>query len=101
MRFEKLLHIILIFTLILQLFPTTISGKFFMFGQAKEECMDMSGAAKNQLKQVNEEQHKEIHLESHGLILTLLNLTVFMFHFSEMLPLLHFDSIPTPPPNFA
>jgi hypothetical protein len=101
MRFEKLLNIILIFTLILQLFPTTTSGKFFMFGQTKEECMDISGAANGQLKQLNEEQHKEIHLESHGLILTLLNLTVHIFHFSEMLPILHYGSIPTPPPNFS
>jgi hypothetical protein len=98
MFFRGLIHILLTFTLILQLFPTNQSGRFFLFDLPDDECSDMA-CAKGQLRQLVEEEHKDIHIEHNWITIPFININKRLFHFSESLPIPHPGAIPTPPPN--
>jgi len=98
MFLRGLIHILLTFTLVLQLFPTNQSGRFFLSDLPDDECSEMAGA-KGQLRQLVEEEHKDIHIEHNGITIHFTNINNQLFHFSETLPVLHAGAIPTPPPN--
>ena len=100
MLIRKVLDIVLIFTLALQMFPTTLSGRFLLLDIAEEETIELSEPGNNPLKQLDEHPHKEIHLEMLALQLPVRNCSNDIFHFDERLPEPHPGSIPTPPPNF-
>jgi hypothetical protein len=98
MAFKRFIHTILIFTLILQLFPTNLGGKFFMFDLPEDECTQVPA---NQLRQIMEEEYKDIHIEhNHYLTLPSVNINNIIFHFTELLPVSQPGAIHTPPPNF-
>jgi hypothetical protein len=98
MFLRGLIHILLTFTLILQLFPTNQSGRFFLSDLPDDECSEMAGA-KGQLRQLTEEEHKDIHIEHNGIAVSFTNISSRLFHFSETLPSFQPGAIPTPPPN--
>ena len=64
-----------------------------------DECADMAGTSSNQLRQFVEEEHKDLHIEHHWMVLTFTNLNSKRFHFSVSIPDPHPGAIPTPPPN--
>lgn len=100
MLFKKIIHSILILTLIVQLFPTNTSGRFIMQKCQKEDASsEVPDAKGSQLRQLIEEDHKEIYLEHDWVKVDFVNLNSLNFHFSEALPIPHFGSIHTPPPN--
>ena len=98
---KKIIHLILIFTLSIQLFPTNQAGKFFMLDLPDDENSEMAGTAANQLRQFVEEEHKDIHVEHNWLVIHFTHINNSRFHFSVSLPEPHPGAIPTPPPNFA
>jgi hypothetical protein len=97
MLFKRFIHTILIFTLVLQLFPTNMGGKFFMFDIPEDECTQLPS---NQLRQLIEEEYKDIHIENHSVTLPSVSISNIIFHFTELLPVSHPGAIHTPPPNF-
>src|SRR4028118_1859290 len=98
MFLRGLIHILLTFTLMLQLFPTNQSGRFFVSDLPDDECSEMAGA-KGQLRQLAEEEHKDIYIEHNGITLPFTSISNRLFHFSETLPIPQPGTIPTPPPN--
>ena len=96
---KKFLDIILIFTLALQLFPSNQAGKFYMFATNDEECTDVNTSNTAQLRTLDEEQHKEIHIESTILTVPFILCKNANLHFAEMLPPLNPGVIHTPPPD--
>ena len=99
MFFKKVIHIILILTLLIQLLPTNTSGRFILQGSCKEDNSELPDATANQLRQLIEEDHKEICLDHHRISVNFVNIINAVYHFSEMLPIPHFGAIHTPPPN--
>jgi hypothetical protein len=73
-----------------------MGGKFFMFDLPEDECAQ---APANQLRQLMEEEYKDIHIEYHNVTLPSVNLNNINFHFTELLPVSHPGAIHTPPPN--
>ena len=96
---KKILNIVLTLTLALQLFPATSTGRLFLFDTPEEECRDISESSKNQLRQFDEEQHKELPLGKPAIETPLFNLTILAIQLTERIPLYHYGSIHTPPPN--
>ena len=96
---KKIIHLILIFTLLIQLFPTNQAGKFFLLDLPDDEFADMAGSSANQLRQFVEEEHKDLHIEHNWIVVPFINLNNSRYHFSVSLPDPHPGAIPTPPPN--
>jgi hypothetical protein len=96
---KKLIHIFLIFTLSIQLLPTNQAGKLFLFDLPDDDYTDMPGHSSNQLRQFIEEDHKEIHVEHHWVVVPFVHINNKRFHFAVSLPEPHPGAIPTPPPN--
>jgi len=96
MLFKRIIHSILIFTLVIQLFPTNPGGKFYMLDLPDDECTQLPG---NQLRQITEEEYKEMHIDHQYVTLPSVDINNFIFHFSELLPVSHPGAIHTPPPN--
>ena len=95
---KRIIHILLIVTLVIQLFPTNQAGRFFCFDLPDEEYTDLGGAKGNQLRQLTEEE-KDLHIDHTWEPLCFVNAKNNLFHFSERLPIPHPGAIPTPPPN--
>ena len=98
MFLKKIIHGILIFTLVIQLFPTNTAGRFLMLDLPEDGYADIPGS--KTLRQIAEEEHKEIHIEHNWLTIPFTNISKRNFHFSETLPIPHPGAIHTPPPNF-
>ncbi len=96
MLLRRIVHIVLIFTLAIQLFPSNQAGRFFISGCPEDENTDF-GASKS-LRQLIEEE-KEIHTMNDWITLHFVRLNTAVFHFSEKLPLPHAGAVHTPPPN--
>ena len=96
---KKIIHLILIFTLSLQLFPTNQAGRFFMPDLSDNEQTDLPGAAAKQLRQFVEEEHKDIHIEHNWVVVPFIHIRNVRLHFSVSLPTPQPGAIPTPPPN--
>ncbi len=96
---KKIIHLILIFTLSIQLFPTNQAGRFFLRDLPDDEHTDMSGYSSNLLRQFVEEDHKEIHIEQNWVVVPFIHIVNTRFHFSISLPDPHPCAIHTPPPN--
>ena len=99
MLFKKVIHSILILTLILQLLPTNTSGRFYLQGSRKDDTSEMPDAKASQLRQLIEEDHKDICLDHNWVSVDFIHITNSVYHFSETLPIPHFGAIHTPPPN--
>src|SRR3954470_24393252 len=100
MFLRKVLDIILIFTLPVQLFPTTQSGRLLIFEVDDEECMNASDNSNHQLRTIDEEQHKDLHIEHAFVLRPIISVRNKNYHFTEMIPPPHYTSILSPPPNF-
>ena len=96
---KKFIYYILIITLALQLFPTTQAGQFYIVELPEEECSDAPGAKGNPLRQINEEEYKDIHIEHNWIAVPMMNLNNAIFNFPVSLPEPHPGTIHTPPPN--
>ena len=96
---KRIIHLILIFTLSLQLLPTNQAGRFFIPDLADNEQTDLAGSTSNQLRQFVEEEYKDIHIEHGGIILHFVHIINERLHFTVSLPTPHPGAIPTPPPN--
>jgi hypothetical protein len=96
---KKIVHLILIFTLSIQLFPTNQAGRFFMLDSPDDDQIGLAGLSVNQLRQFVEEEHKDIHIEHNWVIVPFIHITNTRFHFSVLLPNPHPGAIHTPPPN--
>ena len=95
---KRIIHFLLILTLTLQLFPTNRAGRFLMLDVPEDEYGDMVGS--KTMRQLAEEEHKDIHIEHDWLTIPFINIRNTNFHFSESLPNPHPGAIHTPPPNF-
>lgn len=98
MLIKRIIHFLLIFTLVIQLFPTNRAGRFLMLDLPEDEYGDMVGS--KTMRQLAEEEHKEIHIEHEWITIPFIHINNAIFHFSESLPTPHPGAIPTPPPNF-
>lgn len=97
MLIKRIIHFILIFTLVLQLFPTNRAGRFLMLDLPEDEYGDVLGS--KSMRQLVEEEHKEIHIGHEWIIIPVTFVNKAIFHFAESLPTPHPGAIPTPPPN--
>ena len=97
---KKIIHLLLILTLSIQLFPTNQAGRFFLLDLPDDEFADMAGSSStNQLRQFVEEEHKEFQIEHNWIVVPFIHLNSKRYHFSVSLPDPHPGAIPTPPPN--
>lgn len=97
---KKIIYLVLIFTLLIQLFPTSQSGRFFLVDLPDDDYTETSGSTANQLRQLQEEEHKEIHIEHNWVVIPFVTINSSRFHYSVSLPKPHAGAIPTPPPNY-
>ena len=96
MIFRRIIHALLMITLVIQLFPTNQAGRFFCIDLPEDEYTDIPGG--KQLRQLIEEE-KDVHIDHNWKPLCFLSIKNATFHFSERLPIPHPGAIPTPPPN--
>jgi hypothetical protein len=75
-------------------------GRLSLLSETTEECMDFNGTTNKKLTVLDEEQHKDIHVEHSGLLFPFIDSDNTIFHFSVIIPPHYHGSIPTPPPNF-
>lgn len=94
---RRILYSILIVTLTIQLFPTNSAGRFLMLDLPDDEYSDMVGS--KAMRQLAEEEHKEIHIQHEWITIPFVNINNSTFHFSESLPIPHPGAVHTPPPN--
>lgn len=99
MLLKKFIHSLLIITLIVQLFPTNNRGRFIVHNKCKEDSTELPDAKANQLRQLIEEDHKDILVDHDWINVDFVHINSLIFHFSEALPVPHFGPIHTPPPN--
>jgi hypothetical protein len=100
MLLKKFIHSILILTLIIQLFPTNSKGRFVVQNKCKEDSTELPDAKSSPLRQLIEEDHKDILVEHDWVKVHFIQINNSIFHFSEELPVPHFGPIHTPPPNY-
>lgn len=96
---KKFIYLIVIFTLLIQLLPTNQSGRFYLLDLPDDDYTKNSGSSTNQLRQLLEEEHKEIHIEHNWIVIPFITINSSRYHFSVSLPGPHPGAIPTPPPN--
>lgn len=101
MLFKKIIHSVLIITLIIQLLPTNTSGRFIVKNARKQDSTELPDAKANQLRQLLEEDHKDLCIDHNWVTVDFVHVVKTTFHFSEALPIPHFGAIHTPPPNYA
>ncbi len=96
---KRLIDIILILTLIFQLLPANKVGRSLLFDLSDDDYSD-SCTCKTQFPQIEEEFK---YVDAHYTLVSVpcKDIAVALYHFSETLPVLHAEAIPTPPPNPA
>jgi|GEM_PF-3059145 len=97
---KKIIHLILLLTLLIQLFPTNQAGRLFLLDLPDGEYTDMANSSSDQLRQIVEDEHKEIYIEHTWITVLFVHITNTRFRFSVSLPDPHPGAIPTPPPNY-
>ena len=80
----------------MQLLPVSRLSRY-VFDMEDESATDIT--ASKAMKQLAEEEYKEIHIEYTGLTISSIAISKAVFHFDETLPVLHPGAIPTPPPD--
>ena len=95
---KRLLHIIIITTLVVQLLPVNRLSRY-VFDMEDEYATDIT--ASKAMKQLAEEEYKEIHIAHTGVTISCMDISNAVFHFDETLPEPHPGVIPTPPPDIT
>ena len=95
---RRIIDIVLIFTLAFQLLPANKAGRSLLFDLSDDDYADTC-TSKTPLRQI-EEDYKWVDANHSWIQVPCRDVAISLYHFSEMIPVPHAETIHTPPPDF-